>query len=123
MTDEQVQSMLLAIRSAAETLHGEGYHHPNAVPTQAAYDIRFLLAHFDRPQLDPNGCAALVGNWIQAGTYRSVIHRHDGTFIAADESERKMAKADTLPLLSDLLLGWPQNAEPLPESKYIKVKQ
>lgn len=48
MTDEQVQRMLQAIRDAAGTLNGEGYHTTMHAPTQAALDIRFLLAHFDQ---------------------------------------------------------------------------
>jgi hypothetical protein len=45
MTDEQVASMLRAIEHAAETLNREGYEIPYGEPTQAALDVRFLLAH------------------------------------------------------------------------------
>lgn len=48
MTDEQVRRMLQAVRDVAESLNGEGYHTAMHAPTQAALDVRFLLAHFDR---------------------------------------------------------------------------
>lgn len=122
MTDEQVQRMLQAVRDAAETLNGEGYHTAMHAPTQAALDIRFLLSHFDRPQLNPDGCAILVGQWVKDGTYRSVVHRHDGSYVAADESERKFVRAGTLPLLADALMNWPTGAEPLPPERWVKLQ-
>ncbi len=45
MTDEQVYNMLRAIEDAAEKLNREGYEIPYGEPTQAALDVRFLLAH------------------------------------------------------------------------------
>jgi hypothetical protein len=63
--------------------------------------------------LDEFGCYKHVAQWLQAGKYRHLIHRHNGTFTAADESENLMMQADTLPLLSDALLNWPQDAKPL----------
>jgi len=74
-----------------------------------------------RPCLDPYGCHKQVAQWLEAGTYRKLIHRHDGTFVAADESENKMMRADTLPLLADALMNWPQDAEIMPTSKWVKV--
>lgn len=74
-----------------------------------------------RPRLDPFGCHKQVARWLEAGTYRKLIHRHDGTFVAADESENKMMRADTLPLLADALMNWPQDAETMPASKWVKV--
>jgi len=41
--------------------------------------------------------------------------------VAADESENKMMRADTLPLLADALMNWPQDAEIMPTSKWVKV--
>lgn len=67
------------------------------------------------------GCAKLLYDWISEGTYRTVVYRHDRTFVAADESSNKMVRADTLPALCDGLLGWPANAEPLPPSKWVKL--
>lgn len=66
-----------------------------------------------RIPLDEFGCQKHVAQWLQAGKYRHLIHRHNGTFTAADESENLMMQADTLPLLSDALLNWPQDAKPL----------
>lgn len=59
------------------------------------------------------GCAKLVYDWLGEGTYRVILHRHNDTFRAVDESERKTVEADTFPLLCDLLLGWPRNAKDL----------
>lgn len=47
MTDEQIEGMLAGIRRRACTLHGEGYHLPMGVPTGAALDVQWLLAHVD----------------------------------------------------------------------------
>lgn len=71
--------------------------------------------------LDQYGCHKQVARWLESGTYRSVVHRHDGTFVAADESERKMMRADTIPLLADALMNWPQDAEVMPETAWVKV--
>ncbi len=71
--------------------------------------------------LKQDGCAAQVGKWLQASKYRTVCHRHNGVFVAADEAENKMMRADTLPLLADALMNWPQDAEPLPPSRFVKV--
>lgn len=66
-----------------------------------------------RIKMDPYGVHKHAAQWLEAGTYRSLIHRHDGTFIAADESEGRFVHVDTLPLLSDALLNWPNGTEPL----------
>jgi hypothetical protein len=37
------------IRSQSVSLHGGGYHYPNSgVPSEACYDIRFLLEQLDK---------------------------------------------------------------------------
>ena len=72
-------------------------------------------------QPDEFGCHKHVAQWLAAGTYRTLCHRHDGTFVAGDESERLMMRADTIPLLSDSLLNWPNGAEALPPAHFIKV--
>lgn len=59
------------------------------------------------------GCAKLVYDWLNEGTYRVILHRHNDTFRAVDESERKQVEADAFPLLCDLLLGWPKSAKDL----------
>lgn len=41
--------------------------------------------------------------------------------MAADEAANKMMRADTLPLLADALMNWPQDAEIIPASKWVKV--
>ena len=102
--------MLRSIRSAAETLHGEGYSEASE-PTQAALDIRFLLAHFDRPRLNPEGCAISVMHWLQAMPYRSVVHKSDGSYVALDEGVKRFMVAATMPLLADVLMNWKQEAE------------
>lgn len=46
MTHKQVESRLKAISSAANSLHGDGYSKPTVpVPSEACWDIRFLLEH------------------------------------------------------------------------------
>ncbi len=73
--------------------------------------------------LDPHGCHKQVAIWLEAGIYRSLVHRHDGTFVAADESEHLVLRADTLPLLADALMNWPDDAMRMPPTKYIRVQQ
>lgn len=73
--------------------------------------------------LDENGCRNAVAEWVKKGRYRLLIHRHDGTFTAADESERKYMRADTLPLLADALLNWPGDAVELPPTHYVRVPE
>lgn len=79
------------------------------------------LDRMARPRLDPFGTHKQVARWLESGTYRKLLHRHDGTFVAADESENKMMRADTLPLLADALMNWPRDAETIPASKWVKV--
>lgn len=62
-----------------------------------------------------------VAKWLEGGTYRSLCHQHDGTFSAVDESTRLFIRADTLSILADALLDWPEGAEKLPPSKFVKV--
>lgn len=73
--------------------------------------------------LDENGCSGQVVEWVAKSPYRSLIHRHDGTFTAADESERKYMRADTIPLLADALMNWPAGAEELPPTRYVRVEE
>lgn len=48
MTDEQLQRRLAGIRSLAVSLHGVGYCNANCPsPSEACWDIRFLLDHID----------------------------------------------------------------------------
>lgn len=72
-------------------------------------------------RLDPFGCHKKVAQWLESGKYRHLIHRHDGTFGSADESENKMMRADTLPLLADALMNWPDDAEVIPPSQWVKI--
>lgn len=57
------------------------------------------------------GCAKQLNDWLASGIYRVIMHRHNDTFRAADESERKLVEADTIPSLADQLCGWPENAK------------
>jgi hypothetical protein len=86
-----------------------------------AKDTARRVQRLVRPRLDPYGCHKQVARWLEAGTYRTLMHRHDGSFIAADESENKMMRADTLPVLADALMNWPQDTEIIPASKWVKV--
>lgn len=72
-------------------------------------------------QPDEFGCHKHVAQWLAASTYRTLCHRHDGSFVAGDESARLFMRASTIPLLSDALLNWPQDAEPLPPAQYLKI--
>lgn len=47
MTDEQIRGRLKAIRKTAESLHGGGYSYDSGAPSEACWDVRFLLAHID----------------------------------------------------------------------------
>lgn len=48
MTDTERIEM---IRRQSVSLHGGGYHYPNSgVPSEACYDIRFLLEQLDKLQ-------------------------------------------------------------------------
>lgn len=71
--------------------------------------------------MDRFGCHKMVAKWIEEGTYRSVCQRHDGTFSAVDESEQLFLRADTIPLLADALMNWPEGATRMPPAKYVKV--
>lgn len=54
--------------------------------------------------------------WFQKGKYRTVIHRHDGTFVAADESERLTCHCDSLRQLANTLSTWPIGTTPLQDA-------
>lgn len=47
-----------------------------------------------------------IFNWLNAGTYRILMHRHNDTFRAIDQSEARFLDADTVEELSDLLKRW-----------------
>lgn len=47
MTDEQIRARLNAIRKTADSLHGGGYSYDSGAPSEACWDVRFLLAHVD----------------------------------------------------------------------------
>jgi hypothetical protein len=70
---------------------------------------------------DNFGCHKEVAKWLEASKYRTLIHRHDGCFVAVDDAEQKLTRADTLPLLADLLMNWPDSTDPLPTAMWIKV--
>lgn len=78
--------------------------------TKAFTFLRALKQERDRVELDPFGCHKHVAQWLEAEKYRTLAHRHDGTFAAVDEAEQRKMRADTLPLLSDALLNWKQEA-------------
>lgn len=47
MTDEQISARMNAVRKAAESLHGGGYSYDSGAPSEACWDVRWLLAHVD----------------------------------------------------------------------------
>jgi hypothetical protein len=63
----------------------------------------------------------IIWCWLNR-TYRGIVHRHDGTFVASDESDGLIVRADTLMGLAEQLQRWPLDAERLPPSKYVKVE-
>jgi len=67
-------------------------------------------------------CTGLViAAWLESGTCRTIVHRHDDTYVAADESEHMMIAADTLDTLSQYLSQWPTNTADMPETKWVRV--
>ena len=74
-----------------------------------------------KPLLEPFGTHKQIAIWLEQGKYRSLIHRHDGTFVAADESVNLLMKSDTIPLLADALMNWPDGARPMPPAAYVRV--
>lgn len=76
----------------------------------------FAQSHSFPALLNELGCARFITEWLQEGTYRSVIHRHTGTYRAVDEAEGKSISADTFPLLADALQNWKTEAEPIVKS-------
>jgi len=63
--------------------------------------------------LDENGCAGQIIKWLGAKKYRTITHRHMGSFRATDESSREWIEEFSIPLLADGLYNWPENAKPL----------
>ena len=63
-----------------------------------------------------------VAKWLENSTYRTIVHRHDDTYIAADQCEGLFIRADTIPLLADSLMNWPNGASKLPKTKYMLVE-
>ncbi len=63
-----------------------------------------------------------VARWLENGRYRTIVHRHDDTYIAADQSEQLFMRADTIPLLADALMNWPRDAHNLPKTKTVMVE-
>lgn len=47
MTDEQIAARMNAVRKTAESLHGGGYSYESGAPSEACWDVRWLLAHVD----------------------------------------------------------------------------
>lgn len=64
--------------------------------------------------LMPFGTHIAVMQWVEQGKYRTVSHRHNGCFRATDESCRRFVDADTIPLLADELLNWPNCGQGYP---------
>lgn len=77
----------------------------------------------DCPQIDPHGCDIAVIEWLKAGPYRRIMHRHNGTFRAYDESLWKFVTADTIPLLADALMNWPEHGIVDPDPPASKMYQ
>lgn len=71
--------------------------------------------------LDPDGSILIVGKWVESGRYRRLCHRHDGGWVAADESVGLYVAASTIGLLGDELMNWPTSGKPIGEQKYVKV--
>ena len=47
MTDAQMAGRLNAISRASVSLHGGGYSYESGAPSEACWDVRWLLAHID----------------------------------------------------------------------------
>ena len=112
MTDEQIKARLQAVRKTAESLHGGGYSYDSGAPSEACWDVRWLLAHIDglslaladaRVRLRVLGDSLGLERWLSQGKYRVVMHRHTGCWRAIDEAEKLTLDADTLEELAEML--------------------
>lgn len=112
MTNEQIKNRLQAVRKTAESLHGGGYSYDSGVPSEACWDVRWLLAHIDGLNLALNdarvklrclGDSLGLERWLAQGKYRIVMHRHTGCWRAIDEAEKLTLDADTLDELAEML--------------------
>lgn len=74
-----------------------------------------------QPELHPDGSILIVYKWIESGRYRKLCHRHDGGWVAADESAGLYVATSTIGLLGDELMNWPKSGKPIGEQKYVKV--
>lgn len=112
MTDEQIKARLNAVRKTAESLHGGGYSYDSGAPSEACWDVRWLLAHIDglnlsledaRVRLRVLGDSLGIERWLGQRKYRTVMHRHDGCWRAVDESTQLRLDADTFEELAEML--------------------
>lgn len=71
----------------------------------------FAESHTLPTLLHENGCARQIYDWLRRSPYRIVMHRHNHTFRAVDQSEKLHVGADTIPALADYLSGWPKCPE------------
>lgn len=112
MTNEQIKARLQAVRKTAESLHGGGYSYDSGAPSEACWDVRWLLAHIDGLNLSLNdarvklrvlGDSLGLERWLSQRKYRVVMHRHNGCWRAIDEAEQLKLDADTLEELAEML--------------------
>ena len=112
MTDEQIKARLNAVRKTAESLHGGGYSYDSGAPSEACWDVRWLLAHIDglslalndaRVRLRALGDSLGLERWLAQHKYRTVMHRHNGCWGAVDEATQLRLDADTLEELAEML--------------------
>lgn len=67
MTNEQIAGRLAAVRKTTESLHGGGYSYESGAPSEACWDVRWLLAHIDGLNL------SLADSRAREAKLRSVI--------------------------------------------------
>jgi hypothetical protein len=67
MTNEQIAGRLAAVRKAADSLHGGGYSYDSGAPSEACWDVRWLLVHIDGLNL------SLADSQAREARLRSVI--------------------------------------------------
>lgn len=112
MTDEQIKTRLNAVRKTAESLHGAGYSYDSGAPSEACWDVRWLLAHIDGLNLALNdakvrlrvlGDSLGIERWLGQHKYRTVMHRRDGGWRAVDEASQLRLDADTFEELAEML--------------------
>ena len=68
----EIVRRLQAVRDTAQTLNGEGYHTPMHAPTQAALDVRFLLAQFEHPPSDQSRLENAAHNFAVVMSYEAM---------------------------------------------------